>query len=171
MSKRGRQYVGLLSAIMAYYIIHEGAHFIYSLLVGTFKKINIMGLGVQIDIYREKMSDTQLAIFCLVGSVATLIVGYILVLQIERICKISSKVCKACMYYITIALLLLDPLYLSLLCCFFGGGDMNGISLVCGELIIRSVYGGILILNLILFAKVVLPKYRISFEKEILILK
>ncbi len=168
MSKRGRQYVGLLSAILAYYVIHEGAHFIYALLLGTFKKINIMGLGVQIDIYREKMSDIELAIFCFVGSVATLVVGYILVILIPRISKISSKICKACMYYITIALLLLDPLYLSLLCGFFGGGDMNGISLICSQSIVRIVYGGILILNLILFIKLVLPKYRISFEKDTL---
>ena len=166
MSKRERQYVGLLSAIMAYYIIHEGAQFVYALLVGVFKKINIMGLGVQIDIYREKMSYTELALYCFVGSLATLIVGYILVILIPRISKISSKICKACMYYITIALLFLDPLYLSLLCGFFGGGDMNGISLICPEIIARSVYGGILILNLILFIKIVLPKYRISFEKE-----
>ena len=166
MSKRGRQYVGILSAILAYYIIHEGAHFIYALLVGAFKKINILGLGVQIDIYREKMSDIELAIFCFVGSVATLVVGYILVLLIDRIAMLSSKECKACMYYITTALLLLDPLYLSLLCGFFGGGDMNGISLICPEIIARSVYGGILILNLILFIKLVLPKYRISFEKD-----
>ena len=166
MSKQGRQYVGLLSAIVTYYIIHEGAHFIYALLVGTFKNINIMGLGVQIDIYREKMSDTQLAIFCLVGSVATLIVGYLFVLLINKIVKISSKVCKACMYYITIVLLILDPLYLSLLCELFGGGDMNGISLICSELIVRSLYGGVLIINLILLIKVVLPKYRISFEND-----
>lgn len=166
MNKRVRQYVGLLSAILAYYLIHEGAHFIYALLVGTFKKINFMGIGVQIDIYREKMSDTQLAIFCLLGSIATLIFGYILVLLIDRIGKISSKVCKSCMYYITIVLLLLDPLYLSLLCKFFGGGDMNGISLLCSELIARSVYGGILVINLILFIKIVVPKYRISFEND-----
>ena len=166
MSKQGRQYVGLLLAIVTYYIIHEGAHFIYALMVGTFKNINIMGLGVQIDIYREKMSDTQLAIFCLVGSVATLIVGYLFVLLINKIVNISSKVCKACMYYTTIALLILDPLYLSLIYELFGGGDMNGISLVCEELIVRCIYGAILIINLILFIKIVLPKYKISFQKE-----
>ena len=31
------------------------------------------------------------------------------------------------------SLLLLDPLYLSVLCGFFGGGDMNGIALLCPE--------------------------------------
>lgn len=39
----------------------------------------------------------------------------------------------AALYYITIALLLLDPLYLSVLCGLFGGGDMNGIALLLPE--------------------------------------
>ena len=41
MNKRTRQYVGLLSAVLAYYIIHEGAHLIYALITGTFKQINV----------------------------------------------------------------------------------------------------------------------------------
>ena len=49
MNKRVRQYVGLLSAIIAYYLIHEGAHLIYALFTGVFKQINFMGLGMQID--------------------------------------------------------------------------------------------------------------------------
>lgn len=119
MNKRLRQYLGLLSAIIFYFLIHEGAHLIYALLTGTFKNINFMGLGIQIDIFRENMSNTQLGIFCLLGSIATLMSAYVLILFIDKICKINSRVFKACMYYITIAMLLIDPLYLSVLCGFF----------------------------------------------------
>lgn len=73
MSKRIRQYIGLLAGIIAYYIIHEGAHFLYSLCLGVFKQINFMGLGVQVDVYSERMTQTQLGIFCLLGPVATII--------------------------------------------------------------------------------------------------
>ena len=73
MNKRVRQYVGLLSAIIAYYLIHEGAHLIYAIFTGVFKQINFMGLGMQIDIYSERMTQTQLGVFCLMGSVATLL--------------------------------------------------------------------------------------------------
>lgn len=31
MKKRIRQYIGLLSAVLAYYAVHEGAHLIYAL--------------------------------------------------------------------------------------------------------------------------------------------
>ena len=163
--KRTRQYIGLLSAVLAYYIIHEGAHLIYALITGTFKQINIMGLGMQIDIHAERMTDIQLGIFCLVGSIATFITAYILVLLVNKIGDTSSKIFKACMYYITIAMLLIDPVYLSVLCGFFGGGDMNGISLLLPELVIRIVYGIILAINIAVFVKIILPKYQLAFSK------
>lgn len=57
MSKRLRQCIGLITAILAYYAIHEGAHFLYALFLGTFKQINFMGMGMQIDIYSEQMTQ------------------------------------------------------------------------------------------------------------------
>lgn len=165
MSKRVRQYVGLFSAIVAYFVVHEGAHLLYALLMGSFKQINFMGLGIQIDIYSDKMTQAQMGIFCLSGSVATAIAGYMLVVAIDRIGKSTSKVFKASMYYITIALLLIDPLYLSVLCGFFGGGDMNGISLLIPEIIARIVYGMLFVMNVVIFFKIVLPKYQLAFAK------
>lgn len=50
MSKRTRQYIGILAALAAYYLVHEGAHLLYTLLTGVFRQINFMGLGVQIDV-------------------------------------------------------------------------------------------------------------------------
>ena len=110
MNKRVRQYVGLLSAVIAYYLLHEGVHLLYALSIGAFKQINLMGLGMQIDIYAEKMTQTQLGVFCLLGSVTTLLTAYILIALVDKIRNISSKVIKACLYYITIAMLLIDPL-------------------------------------------------------------
>jgi hypothetical protein len=165
MNKSVRQYVGLLSAVLGYYVIHEGAHLIYALVTGVFKQINFMGLGIQIDIYADKMSTLQLGIFCIVGSITTLITAYVLVLLADKLGEVSSKVFKACMYYITIAMLLCDPAYLSILCGFFGGGDMNGISLLLPELVARIIYGIILIVNVVLFLRVVLPKYKKAFQE------
>ena len=163
MNKRVRQYVGLLSAVIAYYLLHEGAHLLYALSIGAFKQINLMGLGMQIDIYAEKMTQTQLGIFCLLGSVTTLLTAYILIALIDKIRNISSKAIKACLYYITIAMLLIDPLYLSVLCGFFGGGDMNGIKLLVPEVAARILYGLVLVVNAFVFIKIVLPKYKLAF--------
>ena len=167
MNKRARQYVGLLSAIIAYYVLHEGAHLLYALSIGAFKQINLMGVGMQIDIYAEKMTQTQLGVFCLLGSATTLLTAYILIALIDKIRGISSKAIKACLYYITIAMLLIDPLYLSILCGFFGGGDMNGIKLLVPEVAARILYGLVLIVNVLVFVKIVLPKYKLAFaDKE-----
>lgn len=166
MNKRTRQYIGLLSAVIAYYLIHEGTHLLYALSIGAFKQINLMGLGMQIDIYAEKMTQTQLGVFCLLGSVTTLLIAYILIALIDKIKIISSKAVKACLYYITIAMLLIDPLYLSILCGFFGGGDMNGIKLLVPEAAARILYGLVLIVNVFVFVKIVLPKYKLAFTDE-----
>ena len=69
------------------------------------------------------------------------------------------------MYYIPMAMLLVDPLYLSVLCGLFGGGDMNGIALLVPEWAARAFFGALLAINGILFWKVVLPKYRSAFAK------
>ena len=63
MSKRARQYIGLLAAVASYYVVHEGAHLLYALAMGVFKEIRFMGLGMQIDIYAERLTDTQLGVF------------------------------------------------------------------------------------------------------------
>ena len=166
MSKRTRQYIGILAALAAYYLIHEGAHLLYALLTGVFKQINFMGLGVQIDVYADRMTDAQLGIFCLAGALATFCAGYLLTALAKSICRAQNKLLRAVIYYITMAFLLLDPLYLSILCGFFGGGDMNGIALLCPEWAARCLFGVLLLVNGLVFWKLVLPVYRQSFSQQ-----
>ena len=166
MSKRTRQYIGIFSAVAAYYIVHEGAHLIAALCYGAFRQINFMGLGMQIDVYAERMTDTQLGVFCLAGAAATLLLGWILILLAKRICACKSKLFKAVMWYVTLAILLLDPLYLSVLCGFFGGGDMNGIRLLMPEIAVRIVFALIGVLHGVVIWKYLLPKYTMAFCTE-----
>ncbi|MGM9548449.1 MAG: hypothetical protein ACI3V5_01185 [Faecousia sp.] len=166
MNKRTRQYVGLLSAVLAYYFVHEGAHFVYALSINVFQRINFLGLGVQIAIYSEGMSNLQLGIFCLVGPAATTVTAYVLTLTAPQICRTRSMVFRACMYYITIAMLLIDPLYLSVLCGLFGGGDMNGIALLLPEWIARLCFGVLLVIHCLLLWIAILPKYRKPFAES-----
>lgn len=166
MTKRTRQYLGILAAIAAYYLVHEGAHFLCAILMGTFKSVHFMGVGMQVVVDSEQMSASQLGIFCLAGSASTLLVGYILSALATKICTSSSKIVRAIFYYITIVFLVLDPLYLSILCGFFGGGDMNGIRLLCPEWMARAGFGAILLANGIIFWKKVLPAYKKSFDGD-----
>jgi len=125
-----------------------------------------MGIGMQVDVYAEQMTDGEMALFCIAGAVATLFAGIVLAALAGKISHKKSTLLRAVMYYITVTLLLLDPLNLSILCGFFGGGDMNGIRLLCPEWIARSVFAGLLIVNAWVFWKRVLPVYRESFSNE-----
>ena len=165
MSKRIRQYIGIFTAVIAYYIVHEGAHLVAALHYGTFKEINFMGLGMQIDAYTDRMTVFQLGIFCIVGAVATVMFGWLLVLLCKRICVVKSKVFKTVMWYVSLAILIIDPLYLSILCGFFGGGDMNGIKLLFPEIAVRIVFAIIGIIHGIVIWKYLLPKYRKAFQE------
>lgn len=164
-NKRIRQYVGILSALIAYYFIHEGAHLLYALGVGAFKEIHYLGAGLMIDIYRERMSDLQLGLFCLAGPLATFIASLVLILLTKRFCSVESKLLRAICYYTTICFLLLDPIYLSVICGFVGGGDMNGIKLLIPELAARIIFGLLFVSNLFLFVKYLLPQYKASFAE------
>ena len=165
MRKRIRQYIGILAAGIAYYLVHEGAHLVVALHYGVFKGINFMGLGMQIDAYTDRMTDFQLGSFCLVGAVATVLFGWVLILFANRICGAKSKLFKAVMWYVSLAILIIDPLYLSILCSLFGGGDMNGIKLLFPEIAVRIVFTIIGIIHGIVIWKYLLPEYTKAFRE------
>ena len=58
---------------------------------------------------------------------------------------------------------MIDPLYLSVLCGLFGGGDMNGIALLAPEWTARVIFGVLLVVNGLVFWKRILPIYNKSF--------
>lgn len=166
MSKRMRQYIGIFAAVIVYYIVHEGAHLATALYYGVFKGINFMGLGMQIDVHVERLTQTQLGVFCLAGPAATLVFGWLLIALAKRICSVKSKIFKAVMWYVSIAILIIDPLYMSILCGFFGGGDMNGIKLLLPEIAVRIGYALIGVVYGIVIWKHLLPEYTRAFRSE-----
>ncbi len=162
-----RKWVCLIISVFLYYLIHEGSHWMVASHYGAFEKIQFLGVGVQVVIREALLSHRQLAIFCLVGSLASLTAGYLLVMFTGKIVCVKSRYFKATGFYSTLILLLLDPLYLSVLYKFFGGGDMNGILLFgIAEPIVQVIYGIIGIGNLTVFIKFVLPKYKMAFSED-----
>lgn len=156
-----RKWLALLMAILVYYVVHEGAHCLAAAAYGAFVEVRWLGVGVQVVVNKELLSDWQLAVFCLVGSLATLACGYLLIGLAQRICRVSSRLLKAVGYYCTVVLLLVDPIYLSFLYKCFGGGDMNGIRLLgWPEPAVQLVYLLVGLGNLLLVYRFVYPKYR-----------
>lgn len=167
MNKQIRQYVGILVAVITYYLVHEGAHFLSAVCFGVFRQIKFMGIGMQIDVYAEKMTDLQMGIFNLMGAVAAFAAAWLLVALRKKICMVKSSLFRAAAYYVTMVMLFLDPVYLSVLCGFFGGGDMNGISLLLPEVMARILFAVVGILHIMVFVKLILPVYQSSFEKSV----
>lgn len=164
--KNLRKWFALICAILLYYIIHEGSHIIVALSYGVFEKVKMIGLGVQVVANIELLTDFQKAIFCIAGSISTLLIAYLLVLFTKKIVECKNKVFKAICYYTTLAFLLLDPLYLTIVYKFVGGGDMNGILLFgIPEFIIQLIFGIIAIINILLIIKKLYPAYKKSFRK------
>lgn len=167
MNRRIRQYLGIIAAVVVYYVVHEGAHLLTALYYGVFKNIQFMGIiGIQIDVYNTRMTDTQLGVLCIMGPVATFIAGYLLVFFTQSICNLKSDDVRTIGWYTTLILLLLDPIYLVVLQHFVGGGDMNGISLLMPEMYATLVWLLVGIVNLYTLIKYVYPKYSLSFNKK-----
>lgn len=168
--KVARKILAFVVAILLYYIIHEGAHLVFALATGTFRRINFIFPGIQIQIDGSSLTNFQLGIFNLVGALATLLTAYILFFTRKKIVTIDSNIIRAIFYYFTILFLLNDPIYLSVLCDLFGGGDMNGIALLIPEVVARIIFGIVGLINLGLIIKFVFPEYRKGYnhfnEKE-----
>ena len=73
---------------------------------------------------------------------------------------------KAVCYYTTLVLLLLDPLYLTIIYQFVGGGDMNGILLLnIPEKAVQLFFGMVTAANGFLLARKIYPLYQQSFRE------
>ncbi|MBE6012401.1 hypothetical protein [Anaeropeptidivorans aminofermentans] len=169
MVRNVRKWISLIAAVVLYYVIHEGAHLIFALLFGTFKKIQFVywGIGIQIVVDAAVMSDMQLFVFGIAGVAATLIAGYIFVWKRNSILKSTSKVVRAVAYYSTLIFLCLDPFYLSILYRFVGGGDMNSIILIGIPKIAATIFFIILLAaNLIIFIRIISPAYKKRFTED-----
>lgn len=170
MSQNVRKWLSLVITLFLYYIVHEGAHLVVALLLGTFQSIRIAGwgLGVQIVADTDVMSDMQIFVFCIVGVVTTLIAGYALVWLRGGILASSSLLLRAVAYYTTLVFLCLDPLYLSVIHHLVGGGDFNGIVLIGIPKIVATVFFLVLLaVNVFIFIRFVYPSYKQRFAEEI----
>jgi hypothetical protein len=169
IQKSIKLWTGLFIAIISYYIVHEGVHLLLALLFGVFERIRFVGLwGVQIVTTEGGLAGIKLAVFSGLSSIVTVIIGYILAFSPSTY-KVKNKNILIAIYYITLCFMILDPLYISILSLFIGGGgDLNGIvtGLGTSDISFRIVFGIISIISIILFKKRVAPKYKEIFKEE-----
>lgn len=164
-----KKWTAIFITIIVYYVIHEGAHLILALCYDVFERIRIVGLwGVQIVTTDGELLGYRLAVFSGISSIVTIAIGYLLYVLTPQILKLRTKSFIILMYYITACFLLLDPIYISILSSFIGGGgDINGILTGLGipEVPIRIVFGCIALLNVFLFTRKISPQYTKLFRR------
>jgi hypothetical protein len=166
MQSNIRKWIGLLIAVLCYYILHEGSHLVIALLYGTFEKVRIVFPGVQVVSNIEGLSNFEIAMFSVSGSISTLIVGYLLIVLRNKIVRLNNKYVLAILFYTTLVLLMCDPIYVSLLSGIFGGGDVNGIILFgISAIAVKMIFGIIGLVNLFIFIKAIYPKYKDRFRE------
>jgi hypothetical protein len=167
MLKSIKQWTGVFIAIICYYIIHEGTHLLLALLFGVFERIRFVGIwGIQI-VTDSGLDGIRLALFSILSSIVTISIGYILAFS-PYIYKLKNRALLIAFYYITLCFMLLDPIYISVLTLFIGGGgDLNGITtgLQTSDIPFRIIFGSIAILNIFLFIKKVSKQYKFIFSK------
>lgn len=158
-----RKYAALIPAILAYFIIHEGAHMITALFMGTWKGIRFMQMGVQIVTDTNRMTDFQIGLMCIAGPAASLAAGYIMAAVTKKLLAIKSLFLRAVFYYTTLVLLINDTVYLSVIYPYVGGGDMNGITLFFPEVYVRTAFVFLFFINLYFVLKFVTPAYKKAY--------
>lgn len=163
--KNLKLWLGLFISIIIYYIIHEGTHLIQAILSGNFDYVRFVGIfGIEIMI-KEVPTGLELAMFSGLSSIVTILLGYFLIITISKIFMLKSKMMKIIFYYTTIILLVLDPIYMSILHRFIGGGDMNGVikGLGVSSVFVSIIFGILFIINSYIIIKKVYPAYKRNF--------
>ena len=159
-----RKYLYFILAGITYLLVHEGVHIIQALIYGIYKGIDLLPLGVEIEVIQPlTISDLKLAVFSGLSSIFTILMGYVLFLLSPVVLKSKKQYFKNYIYYVTFVFLLLDPIYISILSNFVGG-DINGIALGLHipYMIVRSVYLIVAIINVCLIYKKLYPAYVIK---------
>ncbi len=168
MRRNIKLWIGIIIAIIIYYVVHEGTHLIQAVLTDNFDSIRLVGFaGIEIMI-KEVPTGLLLSLFSGLSNAITVFCGYILVIMIPKILVLSNKMMKVALYYITIILLVLDPVYMSILHQYVGGGDMNGVTKGLGisSLPISIVFGIVAALNIYIIIKKVHPTYKKNFTNN-----
>ncbi len=83
----------------------------------------------------------------------------------DKICQMKSKLLKAIYYYITMIMLILDPIYLCLLSGCFGGGDLTGILYLMPQAYVWTILCYIFIFDIWLLIKRITPTYTEAFKR------
>ena len=162
----------LLLAVIVFAVIHEGLHALIAIPFGEYQDILVKPYGLEVIFVTppEERSGIQWFFISGVSNVATILLGYILLFQRERIARMSNSFLRSWGYWQTLLFLLVDPFNLSI-GPFLYGGDALGIQRGLGVniYIIQSFFFIVLLVNRELIAQVLIPTFGVDTRHPLVI--
>ncbi len=162
-----KKWLAFLLAVLILFTVHEGMHAWMAALYGEYEAFYVRPIGFEVT-YRtavDERSGIQWAFISGTSTVATLLLGYLLLAFGERLSRLRNVFLKAGVFYLTIVSLLFDPFNLSI-GPFIYGGDANGIALGLGinRYVIQAIFLVLLLVNRELVAQKLLPMYDVQVK-------
>jgi len=171
MAKLMKRWLYFLFAAAIFAVLHEGMHALMASLFGEYESFHIRPFGLEVNFVTpvEDRHGVEWAFISGVSNLLTLLLGYLLLILAGRLSRLHSEFLVASFFYLTLLLLLLDPLNLSI-GPFIYGGDANGIAFGLGvsRYLIQAFFFMVLLVNRELVAQKLLPAYGVKTDNFIL---
>ncbi len=162
-----KKWLIFLLAVVIYHIVHEGMHASVAMFYGEYEAFRLIPIGPEVR-YRtpiEEREGISWAFISGASNLATILIGYLLLLSGDRLACLRSYFLRTTSFYLTLICLLADPFNLSIGPLIYGG-DANGIAVGLGlnRYIIQTVFLVILLVNRELIAQKLLPIYDVQVK-------
>lgn len=166
-----KKWLAFMLAVVIFFAVHEGAHALTATVYGEYAAFRVGPIGLEV-VFRTPVDERigiKWAFISGLSNLATITMGYLLLLFGQRFAHAHSMFMKAGIYYLTILSLLLDPLNLSI-GPFIYGGDVNGIAagLNINRYVIQAFFFGVFLINRELVAQKLLPVYGTKTDHPLL---
>lgn len=162
-----RKLLTFLAAVAIFAVIHEGAHILVGLALDEYQAFVVHPYGFEVIVKTpvEEREGIQWAFFSGTSNLVTVLLGYLLFAMRARIARLQGIVLRAVGYWLTLLLMLADPLNLSV-GPFIYGGDIRGIVVGLGvhPYLIQGLFFAIFLLNRELIARYLPSAYGVQTD-------
>lgn len=163
--------LAFLLAVAIFFTIHEGLHALIAEIYGEYEEFIVKPIGLEVIFRTPVIERTGIkwAFISGISNLATLFMGYLLLILSPNIARLQSVFLKASLYYLAVLSLLLDAFNLSV-GPFIYGGDANGIAvgLSINRYLVQTIFFLIFLANREVVAQKLLPMYGVKTEHLLL---
>lgn len=160
-----KKYLPLLTAIILFAVIHEGAHAAVAYLLDEYAAFRVHFYGFEV-IYKTPVAEREGIVWVYVAGISnvlTLTIGYVFFILRKVLVWIPNRFFNRLCYWVIFVFMLFDPFNLSIIPFFFGG-DIGGIAhgLGINRYLIQSIFFAVLLINRELIIHKLFPLYGIK---------